>query len=223
VTIQEHRSRERLRKRELNRGCTCKIRLPKTRTLPNKESLVVAQGRAIQSTGILLSNNAFVYTLPGPPPTNRATGAAVSELKGCNLKDLIPTLAKEHLVECCMALHATPPDRMQGMLTILEDRRSDAVKIALYNVSWLQSDLWLECFPKGITIGKEPFLKRFADATVGIRVYDASDIVYVTPLCMRLGCGIAKTENVDLKVCSHCRQTKYCSLRCQVEILKSLL
>ena len=72
----------------------------------NKESLVAAQGRAIQSTGVLLSNNAFVYTLPGPPPTNRATGAAVSELKGCNLKDLIPTLAKEHLVECFMALHA---------------------------------------------------------------------------------------------------------------------
>jgi hypothetical protein len=110
------------------------------------------------------------------------------------------------------------------MMTILEDRCGDAVKIALCNVSWLQSDRWRECFPKGITIGiKEPFLKRFADATVGIRVDDPSDIVYVTPICMRLGCGIAKTENFDLKVCSRCRLAKYCSPRCQVDILKSLL
>jgi hypothetical protein len=190
----------------------------------NKESLVAAQGRAIQSTGVLLSNKAFVYTLPGPTPTNRATGAAVSGLKECNLKDLIPHFGERALGRVLYGTTCTPPHRMQGMMTILEDRRGEAVMIALYNVPWLQSDRWRECFPKGITIGiKEPFLKRFADATVGIRVDDPSDIVYVTPICVRLGCGIAQTENFDLKVCSRCRQAKYCSPRCQVEILKRLL
>jgi tetratricopeptide (TPR) repeat protein/uncharacterized membrane protein YgcG/predicted nucleotidyltransferase len=198
----------------------------------NKESLVAAHGRAIQSTDVLLSNNAFVYTLPGPPPTNRAgppptnrvTGAAVSELKECNIKDLIPHLGEIALGRVLYGTTCTPPHRVQGMMTILEDRRGEAVMIALYNVSWLQSDRWRECFPKGITIGiKEPFLKRFADATVGIRVDDPSNVVYVTPICVRLGCGIAQTENFDLKVCSRCRQAKYCSPRCQVEILKRLL
>jgi hypothetical protein len=33
----------------------------------NKESLVAAQGRVIQSTVVLLSNNASLYTLSGPP------------------------------------------------------------------------------------------------------------------------------------------------------------
>jgi hypothetical protein len=108
---------------------------------------------------------------------------------------------------------------MQSMMTILEDRRGEAVKIALYNVLGLQSDHWRECFPKGITIGIiEPFLKQFAEATVGIRVDDPLDIVYFTPICVRLGCGIAKTKNFDLKVCLRCRQAKYCSPRCPLVI-----
>jgi len=37
----------------------------------------------------------------------------------------------------------------------------------------------------------------------------------VTPVCMRLGCGIARTAKVELKVCSRCGVSRYCSERCQ--------
>ncbi len=74
---------------------------------------------------------------------------------------------------------------MLSLMTILEDSGGDSVLIALYNLSSVNSERWWECFPKGMQIGiKESFLKRFANATVGIRVDDPSDVVYVTPVCM---------------------------------------
>ena len=160
----------------------------------------------------------------GPSPTNRPTGAPLSELKECGLTDLVPHFGERARGRVLYGTTCTPPNRMQSMMTILEDGHGDAVMVALYNVSWLQSEHWRECFPKGMKIGiKEPFLKRFADGTVGIRVDNPSDVVYVTPICMRLGCGVAKTEIFDLKLCSRCRLTKYCSPKCQVNILRSSL
>lgn len=66
---------------------------------------------------------------------------------------------------------------------------------------------------------KEPFLKRFADGTIGIRVDDPNDLLYVTPICSR--CFIAQTEERKLLVCSRCRVHKYCSKACQVAAWKS--
>lgn len=99
-------------------------------------------------------------------------------------------------------------------MTILGDDKGAAVKIALYNVWWANSEHCSECFPKGMLIGiKEPFLKLFADSTIGIRVDNPSDIIYVTPICI---CGIADTSQRDLKRCARCQVDKYCLKVCQM-------
>jgi len=184
----------------------------------NKESLVVAHERCVDvaEEDIKMGVHTVAYTIPGPLPTNRATGSSLSGLRECRIMDLAPHLGKRASGLVLYGTLCTRPQRMMSLMTILEDSVGDAVLIALYNVSSVNSERWRECFPKGMRIGiKEPFLKRFANATVGIRVDDASDIVYVTPVCMRLGCGIARTAKLQLKVCSRCGVSRYCSERCQ--------
>eukprot|EP00961_Rhodomonas_salina_P034135 459065-Rhodomonas_salina.2 len=62
---------------------------------------------------------------------------------------------------------------------------------------------------------KEPFLKLYADGTIGIRVDRPSDIIYVTPICKRRGCGVAQSAQQRLLTCSRCRKVEYCSKACQ--------
>ena len=52
--------------------------------------------------------------------------------------------------------------------------------VALYNVPAISSPRWREFFPKGLRLGiKEPFLKRFADGTIGVRVDNTKDVIYL--------------------------------------------
>jgi hypothetical protein len=74
----------------------------------------------------------------------------------------------------------TRPLRVLSLMTILEDDNGDAVMIALYNVPATWSSRWREFFPEGLRLGiKEPFLKRFADGTIGVRVDDPKDVIYL--------------------------------------------
>ena len=61
---------------------------------------------------------------------------------------------------------------------------------------------------------KEPFLKRFGDATLGIRVDHPDDLNYTTPVCAWHNCRISASLGVQMKTCSSCR-TAYCSKHCQ--------
>ena len=133
-----------------------------------------------------------------------------------SIKDLVPYVGKIANGRVLYGTTCTRPDRLQSLMIILEDKNGDAGMIALYNVSSVLSDSWRWCFPKGMQIGiKEPFLKRCTDSTVGIRVDNPLEIVFVTPICMRLGCGITETNLLKLKICTGNRQSRYCSPECQ--------
>ena len=220
LTMDESQSMERI----LKERDACRVRMQNQPTESqdysyvhfNKKSLVDAHERAVDERSKPSKKEHIQYTTPGPPPTNKATGASLASLHECSIRDLIPHLGQRARGRVLYGTTCTRPNRLVSLMTILEDSRGEAVKIALYNVTSVNSERWRECFPKGMKIGlKEPFLKRFSDSSIGIRVDSPSDIVYVTPICMRLGCGVARTDSLELKVCSRCRVSKYCSPRCQ--------
>ena len=65
---------------------------------------------------------------------------------------------------------------------------------------------------------REPYLKRMADASFGVRVDKAVDLVRLTPVCGNLHCCVAQSNippGVELKLCGRCKAAFYCSSLCQ--------
>ena len=61
--------------------------------------------------------------------------------------------------------------------------------LAFYNLPAGQLQHWQDCYPEGTKLAiKEPFLKKRADGTYGVRVEDPGDIVVESPVCNWSGC-----------------------------------
>ena len=182
----------------------------------NKKALVDAQERRIES--ILGNEDKACYFMPGPGPANaNAAPISLSNLSECGILQLVPSIGRRATGRILYGVLCTQPCRMKSVMTVLADEHGEAVFIAFYNVGATETDAWSRIFPKGLRIGiKEPFLKRFADASIGIRVQNPDDIVYISRVCAWPKCRVAQVgDEIALLRCSKCKSSWYCSRACQ--------
>ena len=158
------------------------------------------------------------YFMPGPGPANaNAAPISLSNLSECGILQLVPSIGRRATGRILYGVLCTQPCRMKSVMTVLADEHGEAVFIAFYNVGATETDAWSRIFPKGLRIGiKEPFLKRFADASIGIRVQNPDDIVYISRVCAWPKCRVAQVgDEIALLRCSKCKSSWYCSRACQ--------
>ena len=184
----------------------------------NKKALIDAQERRIEDLVHLGNENKACCFMPGPGPANaNATSMNLSDLSECGILKLVSSIGRKATGRILYGVLCTQPYRMKSVMTVLADGHGEAVFIAFYNVGATETEAWSRIFPKGLRIGiKEPFLKRFADASIGIRVQNPDDIVYVSRVCARPNCRVAQVgDEIALLRCSRCKLSWYCSRACQ--------
>jgi hypothetical protein len=182
----------------------------------NKKALIDAQERRIES--LLGTGDRACHFVPGPGPANiNAAPTDLCYLSKCGILQLVPSIGRRATGRILYGFLCTRPCRMNSVMTVFADEHGDAVFIAFYNVGATETDAWSKIFPKGLRIGiKEPFLKRFADSSIGIRVENPDDIVYVSRVCAWPKCRVAQVDDeTALLRCSKCKRSWYCSRACQ--------
>ena len=148
----------------------------------NKKALIQAQERRVDSAeaSMASSEEGVPQTTPGPSASNRRVSDHERELRSCCIHELTASIGRFAIGRILYGTLSTRPARIVSLMTILEDDQGAAVMIALYNIPATTTRRWREFFPKGLRLGiKEPFLKRFADGTIGVRVDDPKDVVYL--------------------------------------------
>ena len=185
----------------------------------HKESLVVTQERQVRELDdtrdlppIVVDNGIL------PPSAQRPSKKKVRNLKECSISDLAAHANRRAFGHVLYGTLCSNPIRCVSVMTVLEDGLGAGVRIAFYNLPGIDSPQWRMCFPKGLRIAiKEPFLKRYGvDAGIGIRVDHPSDVIFVSKICARRGCGVAEMEDRSLKSCGRCQLVSYCSKDCQL-------
>lgn len=134
----------------------------------------------------------------GATPSN----AAISSLQPCAIMELSSHLGERANGRVLIGDLLTHPRKLNSIQTVMGDGSQHAVWLQIYNTNQA-----LRAFPKGQRIAiKEPFLKRRADTSLGIRVDNPADIV----LCCRQQClrdCVVKCPCCAVMFCSDaCRQ-----------------
>jgi hypothetical protein len=136
----------------------------------------------------------------------------ITNLRCVTLHDLRTTIDRAALGTFVRVHVVTNLIRWKSLMGILGDEEGNAAKVAFYNVP--EGVHVGRRFPIGMEIGiVEPYLKTLKDGTVGIRVDNWQDVVFLSPVCDACGC-IHSPEN-PLKKCTGCGAARYCSRDCQ--------
>ena len=112
------------------------------------------------------------------PPAYRPCVTPVAELKRITIRDL--QLETHHRGTYLLLQSLTPPNRMTGIMALMEDENGDAVLLQLYQ----QEDEEVRKATDIVNVGtvllvKEPYFKVMGDGRYGLRVDHVSDILRV--------------------------------------------
>jgi hypothetical protein len=112
-----------------------------------------------------------------------------------------------------------PVALMASIMTVLVDTEGTAIFVALYNLPGITPSMTLLDAQNILPVGsriiiKEPFLRRFVQDNIGIRV-DSSDDVSIDISTRFSRCHHCGKECKSIKKCSVCGQALYCNKECQ--------
>ncbi|GLC48877.1 Mitochondrial import receptor subunit TOM70 [Pleodorina starrii] len=115
---------------------------------------------------------------PAPPPMESCTPISVSELR----------VGVTHRGRVLRGKLIARPVLMTGLSTLLEDENGDVVRLAVYNLIPALGGLagmvaGAKALPEGRAVAVlEPFFKRMADGTTGVRVDNPLELVFLDSL-----------------------------------------
>lgn len=142
-----------------------------------KDQLYMGFMMAIMATNSRNQDNHRIHT-SFIPPSYLPCRTPLSELRRINIRDL--RLETHHRGTYLMVHAITPPNRMTGIMVLVEDEREHAVMLQIYQ----QDNEKTRAADKIVNVGsvmilKEPFFKVMASGEYGLRIDHVSDIVEV--------------------------------------------
>jgi len=153
-----------------------KGQLPKNR--PTKTAVVqrfmmnLAQSFMQSSAGWHTVRTSFI-----PPPYLPCT-KPLCELQKILIRNL--RLETSHRGSFLLARVLTPPDRMTGIIAIVEDEKDDVMLLQLYQQEDENLKPAVEILSPGmVVVVKEPYFKQTSDGGYGLRVDHVGDILWL--------------------------------------------
>ncbi|OQU93599.1 SET domain-containing protein [Cladophialophora immunda] len=112
------------------------------------------------------------------PPAYPPCISPFSDLKKIMIKDLL--LETHHRGTYLLVRSTTPPDKMNAIMTIVEDELKDVVMLQLYYQEGDNDCAIEDIAGEGmILIVREPYFKLMSDGEHGVRVDHLSDVIYL--------------------------------------------
>ncbi|CAI6021747.1 unnamed protein product [Clonostachys chloroleuca] len=164
-----HRQKENLRRAQAKRGEKPEFMAPR--------ALIVAKLR-LQSMAQRQnpSNDQCFFKTSFLPAAYPPSTESLDELKKMMIKDLHMEL--HHEGAFLVARSITPPTRLTGILTAVEDENQDVVTLQLYNQEKETERPVDDIIGEGtVVVLKNPYLKTTSDGSYGLRVDHLSDII----------------------------------------------
>ncbi|VUC29601.1 unnamed protein product [Clonostachys rosea] len=161
--------KENLRKGEAKKGKKIEFMAPRAATVAKFmfHHMARQQSPARDRNQISTSFLPIAY----PPSTT-----SLAELKKKMIKDL--QMEVHHKDAFLVVRSITPPTRMTGILTVIEDENEHVVTLQLYNQEKETERPVAEILGEGtVVILKNPYLKTMSDGNPGLRVDHLSDVI----------------------------------------------
>ena len=163
--LQQKRVLERARKRKGQRPKDWRPR----------EEMYMSFMMAVMATSFRKQDNHMIHT-SFVPPSYLPCNTSLAELRSIRIQDL--QLETHHRGNYLMVRAITPPNRMTGILILVEDESEHVVVLQIYQ----QDDEAIRPANEIVNVGtvmilKEPFFKVMASGEYGLRVDHLSDII----------------------------------------------
>lgn len=112
------------------------------------------------------------------PPAYSPSLRSITDLRKIVIKDLL--LETHHRDNYIIVRSVTPADRMNAVMAVVEDEKSDVLVLQLYHQEEENTRAAEDLVGKGtVLIIKEPYLKMMSDGDYGIRIDHPSDLIHL--------------------------------------------
>jgi hypothetical protein len=142
-----------------------------------KQEIYMSFMVALMARSMHRQDNHMIHT-SFVPPSYLPCNTSLAELRSVHVRDL--KLETHHRGRYLMVRAITPPNRMTGILVLVEDESEHAIMLQIYQ----QDDEEIRAASdivdvETVMILKEPFLKVMASGEYGLRVDHVSDFIII--------------------------------------------
>lgn len=153
-------------------------------------------------------NTRFVTT---PPLHTQIAPKKLSGLKEIYLESMDFSADKVYEGYCLTGTIIEPIYKMNGIHSIIEDEKGKVVKITLYNMGNLESQVIVG----QVIVIMNPYMRQAASRETLIRIDDPKSVIFSDLKEICWSCTQSKEEVAKLSNCAKCK-AKYCSRECQI-------